>query len=76
MHHHFTEDDLILFIYNELSETERLALQQAIECDHELKSKMVNLLEISDRLSTFSLDPDPTTIDMIMEHAHYEEHSH
>lgn len=76
MYSRFTEDHLILYMYNELNETERLALQQAIDSGEELRNRLSGLLEVKNQLDGLSLSPNPTTIDMIMEHAHFEEHSH
>lgn len=73
----YTEDYLILFIYNELSEAEHLAVQQAIDSNPILKNKFIQLLEVVGRLNTFTMEPSQSTIDIIVEHSlHMEEHSH
>jgi hypothetical protein len=76
MHAHFTEEHLILYIYNELSESESLALTQAMESDAGLREQYKALLETTTYLSYGLAEPDPTTIEVIMEHAHYEELPH
>jgi hypothetical protein len=72
----FTEDDLILYIYNELSGEKKFAVKLALEQDAELYTTYNRLLQVVNGLDTLSLDPDPTSVEIIIEHSHHEEHFH
>lgn len=76
MQTNFTEDDLILYIYNELSGEKKFAVKHALEYDAELYTSYRQLLQVVNSLDTLSLDPDPSSVEIIIEHSHHEEHFH
>ena len=73
----FTEDDLILFIYNELDSTKKLLIEQALDWNLSLQAKYNNMKNITGKLDSVFEEPNPTSVDIILESSHfYEEHSH
>ena len=66
----FTTEDLLLFIYNEMSNTEKSALEQELETNWALREKLQVLKESEQRLQKLKLQaPRFQTIDAIMEYA-------
>jgi hypothetical protein len=72
----FTEEYLILYIYNELSAPEREIVAKAIETNTVIREQYRAMLETTAMLNFAISEPNATTIEMIMEHAHYEELPH
>ena len=72
----YTQDDLILFIYNELSEKEQFQIRKALESDSELFTNYHTLLQVVGSLDTLNFDPHPSSVEIILEHSHHEEHFH
>ena len=72
----YTPDDLLLLIYNELSEPEKLDLMQAMEQDPQLHQIYQMLLQTVASLDTLNLEPHPSSVEIILEHAHEQEHFH
>jgi hypothetical protein len=72
----YTEDDLILFIYNELSEQDRFAVHRALETDLGLYQMYNNLLQVMGRLNNFSMEPDNSSVEIILEHSQHLEQFH
>lgn len=69
----YTQDDLILFIYNELPEDEKLRMQNALEADQDLFKAYTSLLQVVGSLDTLNYEPHPTSIEIILEHSQHEE---
>lgn len=67
MKRNFTQHDLILYIYNELPESRKLALQGELNENLELKQEYEQLLKIQNRLNSIHSNPNPTSIDIILE---------
>ena len=66
----FTTEDLLLFIYNEMSNTEKSALEQELETNWALREKLQVLKESEQRLQKLKLQaPRFQTVDAIMEYA-------
>jgi anti-sigma factor RsiW len=76
MYTRFTEEHLVQYLYGEMPTTDRLALEHALETDTTLQKALKNLSDVKDILDYGLMEPDPTTIEMIMEHGHYEELPH
>ena len=69
-----TEDDLIRFIYNEVSQNEQNEIRKAIESDPEVGKSYLNLLKVVNQLDTISLAPQSSTVDIIIEHSQHSSH--
>jgi hypothetical protein len=76
MPHSYTQDDLILFIYNELTEEENFNVRKAIETNPELNNEYQLLLLVIGNLDTLNYEPHPSSIEIVLEHSHHEEHFH
>ena len=76
MPNNYTQDDLILFIYDELTEKEKFSIQKALETDAELFKVYHSLLQVVGSLDTLNYEPSASTVDIILEHSHHEEHFH
>jgi hypothetical protein len=66
----YNQDDLIRYIYNETSAEENLHIQHLLQHNLSAKEEYESLKEMIGTLDNASLDPDPTSIQIIMEHAH------
>lgn len=67
MKKNFTKNDLILLVYNELPESRRLALEAAIQQDYELRQEYNQLMKFKLHLDELKANPNPSTIDIILE---------
>jgi len=67
----FTEDDLIRFIYDEVSQSEKMDIQQAIESDEKLREQFLNTMKVIKEMDGFSMNPSESTVDIIIEHSHH-----
>jgi hypothetical protein len=66
----FTTEDLLLYIYDEMSNTEKSAMEQELEANWALREKLQVLKESEQRLQKLKLQaPRLQTIDAIMEYA-------
>jgi len=72
----YTQDDLILFIYDELTEKEKFNIQKALETSPELNKEYHSLLQVVGSLDSLSYEPNPSSVEIILEHSHHEEHFH
>jgi hypothetical protein len=66
----YTQDDLIRYIYNETSAEENQHIQHLLQHNLAAKEEFESLKEMVGALDNASLEPDPTSIKIIMEHAH------
>ena len=66
----FTTEDLLLFMYNEMSKSEKADLEKELQCNWALNEKLQVLRESEQRLQRLKLQsPRVQTIDAIMEYA-------
>jgi len=65
----YTQEDLILYIYNELPEMKKASVAKAIENDSELKRQYVILLETVNTLNTAYAEPSNASIEIILRHS-------
>lgn len=75
----FTKDDILRFIYNEVDNEERQAIEHAIQMEPVLRRRYNRIMKVVQELNSFSVNPDPSSIDLIMEYsrdAHTLEASH
>lgn len=63
----FTQDDVILFLYGELSQDEGMKLLAEMEVNDELRSFFVESLETIRALPHFSMNPHPTSVKIVLE---------
>jgi hypothetical protein len=69
MSQQFKLDELVQYLYNEVSEQKRLAIEAALEHDFELREKLAVMKTAAKRLSALSFNPRQETIDQIMQYA-------
>lgn len=67
MHHNFTKEDVILYLYNELEPEKRPGMEMAIATDPELLVFFQESLLLMDKLSQIQDEPDATVIRILGE---------
>lgn len=67
----YTEEDLLRFIYDEVSETEKTSIQKQIEVDAVFREKFLNMMKVIKEMDAFSAEPSQSTIDIIIEESHH-----
>ncbi len=67
--HNFTPEDLLLFIYKEMSPQKAAALQAAIDADWNLNEQFTALKATYDSLGQISIAPRQQAIDNILNYA-------
>ncbi|MDQ3072379.1 MAG: hypothetical protein M3Q97_03825 [Bacteroidota bacterium] len=73
----YTQEDVVRFIYAEVTPEEHIAIGQAIEQDAVLYETYQEMREVLSRMDKFSASPHPSTIEIIMEHSQFlEQPSH
>jgi len=66
----FTTEDLLLYMYNEMSNLEKAALEQELQNNWALREKLQVLKESENSLRKFKLQgPRNKTVDAIMQYA-------
>jgi hypothetical protein len=68
----FTQEDLILYYYKELSDEKNEAMQIALKSDRKLHNQYQQLLVLMAKLDTTKLEPSAGTLDRIMEFAKHQ----
>lgn len=75
MNNTITEENLILFIYGELGESESNEIRSSLLVDMALQQKHKQLLSVVMQLDTQSFEPHDTSLKIILEesaHSHWE----
>ena len=72
----YTDEKLLLYIYNELSPKENQVVQYMLQHDAEMNQRFQELQSTLTQLDFISLEPSQTSIDIILEHSDHLEHSH
>jgi hypothetical protein len=72
----FTDDHLLLYIYNELPAQESQVLQYVLQHDAELRQRLELMQSTVAMLDGYMLEPHPSTVEIILEHSDHLEHSH
>lgn len=67
--HNFTQEDLLLYMYNETSSEKTAQIKAALETDWNLKEQYDNLISAQQKLEAFKLSPSSKTIDNILSYA-------
>lgn len=65
----FTPNDLIRYIYQEMSEVEKDLLVQALQCDDTLMQEYVEMLSTLDQLEKIQLSPSEKVVKAIKKSA-------
>jgi hypothetical protein len=65
----FTPEDMIRYLYNEMTAEEAQTLKRALEADWSLKEKFEVLNQAISSLDTLHYSPRPKAIDAIMQYA-------
>ena len=67
--HNFTQEDLLLYLYNETSPVQTAAIKAALETDWSLREKFEELTSAQKQLQTLQMSPSHQTIDNILNYA-------
>lgn len=67
--HNFTQEDLLLYLYNETSPAQTVAIKAALETDWSLSEKFEELTTAKKQLKTLQMSPSHQTIDNILNYA-------
>ena len=65
----YTEDDLIRYIYNEISQPERQRIEIAMEKEPSLRSAYSQMMEVINRMDSVKMNPSTSSIELILEHS-------
>jgi hypothetical protein len=65
----FTKDDILRFIYNEVDNEERQAIEHAINTEPVMRRRYNRMMNVVQELNSFSVNPNPSSIDLIMEYS-------
>ena len=63
----FTENDLIRFLYDELTKNEKQALEQALLTDNDLQNQLENLRAVVGDLNKVQYSPSKRSVNKILE---------
>ena len=63
----FTENDLLRFLYDELTKNEKQALEQALLTDNDLQNQLENLRAVVGDLNKGQYSPSKRSVDKILE---------
>jgi hypothetical protein len=67
--HNFTQEDLLLSLYNETSNSHQAALTAALSSDWSLGENMDEMISVHKELSTIKFSPSSSTISSILNYA-------
>ncbi len=65
----YTEDDIIRYVYNEVSASEKVLIEKAMENQPSLFQAYNQLLEIKSRMDGVVLNPNASSVELILEHS-------
>lgn len=69
MANNYTENELLLYLYNELSELESAQIESALLSNSSLQNSLSKLKEGMAVLEKLGAEPSPTSIELIMEYS-------
>jgi len=67
--HNFTQEDLLLYLYNETSVKQSAEIKAALETDWSLSEKFKELTSAQQQLEFLKMSPSQQTIDNILNYA-------
>jgi hypothetical protein len=65
----YTENDLLFYLYNEMSAEEASKLENYLVLDADLQTSLANLKAGMEVLNNLEAEPSPTSIDLILEYS-------
>jgi hypothetical protein len=65
----YTENDLLFYLYNEMSAEEASKLEYYLVLDANLQTSLANLRAGMEVLNNLEAEPSPTSIDLILEYS-------
>lgn len=65
----YTENDLLFYLYNEMSAEEAKKLENYLVLDANLQTSLANLKAGMEVLNKLEAEPSPTSIDLILEYS-------
>jgi hypothetical protein len=65
----FTSEDMLRFLYNEMTREESMAMQKALDADWKLRECLDEMKELISSLDSAKRSPRPQSIDAIMRYA-------
>ena len=66
---HFTQSDLVRFLYHECSDDEANEMAFALESDSDLNTQFKSMQAVYSELSTFRLKPSARVVDEILNYS-------
>lgn len=73
----FTEEDLLLLVYNELDEPKASELREEIKVNGGLYKEYCRIKEIIEQFEPLQFDPDPTSVSICLEYSgHFSAEQH
>ena len=67
--HNFTQEDLLLYLYNETSPVQSADIKAALETDWNLREKFEELTSAQSELKALKISPSQQTINNILNYA-------
>ena len=67
--HNFTQEDLLLYLYNETSSEQTAQIKAALKTDWSLREKFEELTLAKNQLKPLKISPDQQTINNILNYA-------
>jgi anti-sigma factor RsiW len=64
-----TENDLILYCYNELDQSRKQEIEQHLADDANLKHQYLSLRQTMQMLDSAKMNPSQTSVDIVREHS-------
>jgi hypothetical protein len=65
----FTSEDMLRFLYNEMTREESMAMQKALDADWKLRECLDEMKELISSLDSAKRSPRPQSIDAILRYA-------
>lgn len=65
----YTEDHLLLYLYNELSNEEVIEIENALQQQPYLRDKLSEMSAAVAMISAIETEPSQTSVDMVLEYA-------
>lgn len=67
--HNFTQEDLLLYLYNETSPEQTAEIKAALETDWSLREKFEVISSAQQKLEALKMSPSQQTVDNILNYA-------
>jgi len=73
----FTEEDLLLYIYNELDLSTETLVREELKCNSKLHEEFLRIKNIISQFEPMVLEPNPTSVNICLEFSgHYSSEQH